>query len=112
MTFLLRHGAEREQVPMEQSGFIAVTNVLEWLNRSAGVPFTEDEVRQVVASCPKQRFLLEDRADGGGAFIRANQGHSLMQIDVEMEQVLDASEVRASIKQITQRLTRTLCGSR
>ena len=37
---------------------------------------SEDDVRRVVANCPKQRFTLTED-EGHGLLIRANQGHSI-----------------------------------
>jgi len=37
--------------------------------------FTVEEVKKAVADSDKQRFALEERADG--LYIRANQGHSI-----------------------------------
>ncbi len=45
--------------------------------------FTVEDVRRVVANCPKQRFALKegegegDSASGKQLLIRANQGHTL-----------------------------------
>ena len=41
-----------------------------------GRSFVEEDVRRVVANCPKQRFLLKEM-EGGPLMIRANQGHSM-----------------------------------
>ena len=38
---------------------------------------TEEDVRRVVANCPKQRFALRDDPETGELQIRANQGHSM-----------------------------------
>lgn len=40
--------------------------------------FVEEDVRRVVANCPKQRFTLrESTKEEGQLMIRANQGHSM-----------------------------------
>ncbi|MBN8899828.1 MAG: RNA 2'-phosphotransferase, partial [Rhodospirillales bacterium] len=93
MSYLLRHGAEKERIPMEASGFMLVDDVLAFCNHSASGDFyTALDVEECVAQCPKKRFALERRADGK-QYIRANQGHSLMHVEVQMERVLDASRL-------------------
>ena len=39
--------------------------------------YTEEDVRRVVANCPKQRFALLEEPGTGQLLIRANQGHTL-----------------------------------
>ena len=39
--------------------------------------FTAEDVKRIVANCPKQRFALRDDPATGELQIRANQGHSM-----------------------------------
>lgn len=71
MAFLLRHGAVREHVPIDENGWVLVADLLAWLNRGAHRDVTEVDVARVVASNDKQRFELADSK------IRAVQGHSI-----------------------------------
>jgi 2'-phosphotransferase len=52
------------------------------------------EIRQVVDTNDKQRFTITslDTPEGPKDFIRANQGHSIKTIKVEMEPILSAAE--------------------
>ncbi|NXV59732.1 TRPT1 phosphotransferase, partial [Molothrus ater] len=70
LSYVLRHGAEAEGLPMGPDGFVEVGALLR-LRRFAGV--SESDVRRVVAADPKGRFTL--RPDP--LRVRANQGHSL-----------------------------------
>ncbi|KAM6995910.1 tRNA 2'-phosphotransferase 1 isoform 4-T4 [Passerculus sandwichensis] len=70
LSYVLRHGAEAEGLPMGPDGFVEVGALLR-LRRFAGV--SEGDVRRVVAADPKGRFAL--RPDP--LRVRANQGHSL-----------------------------------
>ena len=54
-------------------GFINVSDVL-LLPDAQKNAYTLDDVRRVVANCPKQRFAL---LEGPPLQIRANQGHSI-----------------------------------
>merc|ERR1719410_2369730 len=50
----------------------------------------------VVASCEKQRFALETSQDGQ-LLIRANQGHSIKTVEVEMEEITNHVHINKAI---------------
>lgn len=64
LTWLLRHGADREGIPMDAAGWVPLQVALDWLGIGA------DELSRWVCTDSKCRFEL----DGGR--IRAAQGHS------------------------------------
>jgi 2'-phosphotransferase len=69
LSWLLRHNAEKEGFNLLEGGYLPVADILRH-KRFSG--WTEADVRQVVATCEKQRFgLLE--SDTGQLLIRANQ---------------------------------------
>jgi putative RNA 2'-phosphotransferase len=79
LALVLRHEPERIGLELDDRGWADVDALLA---RSAahGMTFTEDDLRRVVATNPKQRYLLdEDRRR-----IRANQGHSVV-VDLGLE---------------------------
>lgn len=47
------------------------------LSTSQGSKYTEDDVKRVVANCPKSRFALQEDPETGLLQIRANQGHTI-----------------------------------
>ena len=47
------------------------------LSTPQGSRYTEDDIKRVVASCPKSRFALQEDPMTGLLQIRANQGHSM-----------------------------------
>ncbi|XP_068854201.1 LOW QUALITY PROTEIN: tRNA 2'-phosphotransferase 1 [Aphelocoma coerulescens] len=77
LSYVLRHGAAAEGLPMGPDGFVEVGALLR-LRRFAGV--SEGDVRRVVATDPKGRFAL--RPDP--LRVRANQGHSLPVPELEL----------------------------
>lgn len=94
MTYLLRHGAVKEGLAIDAKGFVAVPALLAH-GPIAKMRMTEADVRDAVLNCPKQRFFLEERPEG--LFVRANQGHSLDNVAVDMKKVQDASEVPVAV---------------
>lgn len=91
MSYLLRHGAQKEKVPIDEKGFISVSNLLKHKSLKR---FNENQLDYVIKSCPKQRFFSETREDGM-KYIRANQGHSLANVSVDMEEITDPTGVVA-----------------
>eukprot|EP00048_Salpingoeca_helianthica_P017449 m.237301 g.237301 ORF g.237301 m.237301 type:complete len:214 (+) comp21039_c0_seq1:98-739(+) len=79
LTRILRHKAESEGLHMDAAGFVAVDELLAHQS-FRGV--SKEDITNIVARCPKQRFSLEQR-EGGKLFIRANQGHTLAAVDDE-----------------------------
>ena len=78
LSSLLRHNAEREGLSMDTAGYVRMTDVVghRWLR---GVDI--ETVLTIVRECPKQRFGICERA--GELYIRANQGHSMGQVQAE-----------------------------
>lgn len=76
ISYLLRHGAEKEKLAITSDGWVHVEDMLEFLNRKKTV--TKDDIEVIVRTSDKQRFSLN------GDLIRANQGHTLS-VSVEME---------------------------
>lgn len=52
-------------------------SVMEVLSLHRGKGLFVEDVRRVVANCPKQRFTLRDDPSSGQLQICANQGHSM-----------------------------------
>ena len=85
LSFLLRHGAKENGVAMSSDGWVRVADALTWANRGAS-KYDEDAVRVVVRDNDKQRFSLREGSDGA-LEIRANQGHSIASIEVQMAEL-------------------------
>ncbi|ELU16414.1 hypothetical protein CAPTEDRAFT_138742 [Capitella teleta] len=80
MSYLLRHGAEKEGFTLLDGGFLSAEDILSFSSiRSKG--FTEADLRRVVETNDKKRFFMEEH--NGKLHIRANQGHSV-QVDETM----------------------------
>lgn len=75
LSLVLRHKPEEIGLTLQPGGWVLVSDLLAGLAQR-GRPLTLEQLRQVVAENNKQRFLLEEDAEGG-ARIRASQGHSV-----------------------------------
>ena len=85
LAWLLRHNAEAEGFTLLPGGYLPVDQILAH-RRFAG--FSVADVEEVVRDNDKQRFALTEAADGQ-LLIRANQGHSIAAVTVDMEEITD-----------------------
>ncbi|KAK4317607.1 hypothetical protein Pmani_011314 [Petrolisthes manimaculis] len=87
LSWLLRHGAQREGLTILTDGWVPLEEVLNKHNfKKVGI----DCVKKVVANCPKQRFSLKE--EDGQFFIKANQGHSFQVEHLTLDEITDGSE--------------------
>ncbi|XP_045605907.1 tRNA 2'-phosphotransferase 1 isoform X1 [Procambarus clarkii] len=88
LTWLLRHGAEKEGLTISTEGWANLEDVLKRPNfKKVGI----DKVKEIVANCPKQRFALKE--ENGEIYIRANQGHSFQVDDLDLEEITTDSDL-------------------
>ena len=91
MSKLLRHDAMSANVAISQDGWVLVSDALDYLNQKRPrQPWSEDDVTRVVNRNDKQRFALRKRNDGCSE-LRANQGHSMQSISVDMVRLSSAT---------------------
>ncbi|WP_431164973.1 RNA 2'-phosphotransferase [Tenacibaculum halocynthiae] len=82
LSLLLRHQPEKIGLQLDSNGWATVEELLQ-KSRKHGVRFTIDELEGVVVNNDKKRFTFNDDKTK----IRANQGHSLKTIDLELKPV-------------------------
>eukprot|EP01147_Barroeca_monosierra_P004519 gene4519-8559_t len=73
LSFVLRHGAEKEKLKMSEDGTVSISDILR-RPKMAGITF--QDIQHIISNCPKQRFSIVE-GEGGVLRIRANQGHSI-----------------------------------
>ena len=89
LSWLLRHGAEKEGFTFIDGGYLWVEDILMHKKFSQ---YKADDIQRVVEECEKQRFALKTDSEGK-MLVRANQGHSLANANIEMDKILSAGEV-------------------
>lgn len=80
LSLVLRHQPEYINIIINEKGWV---NILELINnaKTKNFHFSKDELKEIVETNDKQRFAFnEDYTQ-----IRANQGHSLVAVDLELE---------------------------
>lgn len=96
MSWILRHGANEEKMPIDTNGWIDVDVILKH-HRFVSKKYTLDEIKSVVASDRKQRYTL-DTLPNGRLRIKANQGHSIASVQMaDMARIDDASKLSAAV---------------
>ncbi len=83
LSWLLRHSACDEGLPMKSDGYVQVADILKRPDMSK---FTLADINRVVSESDKQRY--ETKKDGNGiVWIRASQGHSIKDIDLGLKRI-------------------------
>src|SRR6476620_12749215 len=77
LSLILRHQPEQIGLNLDSAGWVAVDELLAALN-GRGTPLTLDQLRHIVATSDKKRFVFNE----DGTRIRASQGHSL-EVDLQ-----------------------------
>ena len=87
LAYLLRHHPESIGLFMDSQGWVEVEDLISKVNsnKKYDVPdITFEDIKEIVRTNKKQRFIL--KYENGKCYIRANQGHSLKNIDLEFEE--------------------------
>ena len=79
LSLILRHEPERVGLKLDGAGWVAVTDLLEAVNRN-GISLALDQLKHVVANNDKKRFEFSEDDQR----IRASQGHSV-EVDLQYE---------------------------
>lgn len=74
MSYVLRHGAEKEGVAMNSGGWVLIDDLLQYLNRG-NKKVQLSLIHEIVDNNEKKRY--EVMTDKGICYIRAAQGHTL-----------------------------------
>ncbi|KAH3900943.1 related to tRNA 2'-phosphotransferase [Saccharomycodes ludwigii] len=85
LSYLLRHGAIKEQLNIGTDGYVLLNELLQH-NRLKSHKATKQDIIRIVATNDKQRFQLERLENDDGILleeykIRATQGHSIKSIE-------------------------------
>lgn len=93
LSYLLRHGAVKENLPFDVNGYIEVERVLNH-QRLKSHKCTLEDLHRVVDTNDKKRFNIKLSDDGQTELICAVQGHSIDRIkpDEEVLEVIDTAE--------------------
>ena len=70
ISWLLRHGAVKEKIDINDDGYVLINDLLSWLQHR-GMNVSLEQVHSIISNDSKGRFSIQ------GDSIRANQGHSI-----------------------------------
>lgn len=87
LSYVLRHNPDSVGLSLDHHGWALVEDLV-YLTRDKSPRLTRELILEIVASCEKQRFTLDDL----GQRIRANQGHSI-EIDLELEPLVPPNQL-------------------
>lgn len=95
LSWILRHGANDINIPIDTNGYIDVDVILK-SQRFISKKFSLTEIKNVVANDSKQRFSL-DTLPNGKVRIKANQGHSMANVQMTMTKIDDAIKLPIAV---------------
>lgn len=92
LSYVLRHGASKFGIDIKPNGYVEIGKLLE-IDQFRKQKFTLADVQRVVVNNDKNRFTIAK--NGNGVLeIKANQGHSLKQVEsLELIEIKVASEI-------------------
>lgn len=87
LSYILRHGAEKENIPIRSDGYALIDDLIKHPNLS---DVNLDIIKDVVSNDNKQRYNLVN--ENSKWYIRANQGHSIQVNNLELEEITDIED--------------------
>lgn len=81
MSSLLRHNAVDEGIEITSAGWVALDDLIKWLNKKGHNKIDLETIQEIVDSNNKKRFELEKH--GHHYVVRATQGHTMKEVKTE-----------------------------
>ncbi|KAK7048387.1 carbohydrate esterase family 16 protein [Favolaschia claudopus] len=98
LSWLLRHGAQSEGLPMRPDGYVLVVDLLA---NPKLKDLTLETLQEIVKNDSKQRYdLIFEKgveAEAGVWCIKANQGHSLKSVKLDLQPVLSIADIPTGV---------------
>ncbi|THU92954.1 hypothetical protein K435DRAFT_780006 [Dendrothele bispora CBS 962.96] len=91
LSWLLRHGAKSEGLPIREDGYVKVDDVLE-NPKIKSQSLDLKGVQEIVEADSKKRYDLKQDQDGVW-WIKANQGHSLKTVKLDLKPILSLEDI-------------------
>ncbi|KAL1748145.1 KptA family-domain-containing protein [Schizophyllum fasciatum] len=95
LSYILRHGAQKEGIPIRADGYVKVDDLLK-NNRFKSQAVTLEMLQQIVKDDAKQRYDL-DLEPPSTWLIKANQGHSLQTVKLELKPIHSRADIPTGI---------------
>ncbi|KAI9440453.1 KptA family-domain-containing protein [Lactarius indigo] len=99
LSWVLRHGAKSEGLFMRSDGYVRVNDLLALPRLSSPAQLDLATLQRLVENDSKSRYMLHKGPDeaaptaGDIWWIRANQGHSLKAIKLDLKPILSATDI-------------------
>ncbi|KAG6832118.1 hypothetical protein H0H87_002631 [Tephrocybe sp. NHM501043] len=94
LSWLLRHGAKSEGLPMRPDGYVKVIDLLE-NPKLKGQGLDLLGLQEIVKADAKKRYDLTE--DIGVWWIKANQGHSIKTVKLELRPILSVKDIPTGV---------------
>lgn len=103
LAWILRHGAKAEGIAMRPDGYVLVADLIQ-NHRLRDLDFASLE--KLVKNDHKERYSL--MCESGVWFIRANQGHSMKTVQMELQPITSAADIAMAVHGTTREAWRSI----
>ncbi|KAI9508175.1 KptA family-domain-containing protein [Russula earlei] len=103
LSWILRHGAKSEGLSMRPDGYVRVSDLLASPRFSSPTQLDLAALQRIVESDSKQRYMLIKAPNEAAPmadevwWIRANQGHSLKEVKLDLKPILSAADIPMAV---------------
>ncbi|KAN0121143.1 Phosphotransferase KptA/Tpt1 [Russula decolorans] len=104
LSWILRHGAKSEGLYMRPDGYVRVSDLLASPRLSSPTQLDLAGLQSIVENDSKKRYMLlkgpDDTSPTAGDevwWIRANQGHSLKEVKLNLKPILSATDIPMAV---------------
>lgn len=103
LSWILRHGAKSEGLYMRPDGYVRVSDLLASPRLSSPTQLDLAGLQRMVENDSKKRYMLlkgpDDTSPTAGEiwWIRANQGHSLKEVKLNLKPILSATDIPMAV---------------
>jgi 2'-phosphotransferase len=91
ISWILRHGAEKDNIPITKNGFVSLNKIITCAKS------TQEDIAYIVLTDNKERYKMVYKKNTNDIYIRANQGHSIKNILIEMKQITNSQQIPTAV---------------
>lgn len=91
LSHILRHSAFKQKIPITQNGYISIDILSKHMFKTVEI------IAYIVKYDDKERYKMVYKKNDDQIYIRANQGHSMEGIEIEMETITDSTEYPTAV---------------
>lgn len=89
LSYILRHKPESIGLKLTSNGYVSTYQLLDAIRKNTGYDVDLNRLKEIVSTDEKQRYSFKEMHGDKYALIRANQGHSIKELNLEFKEVTE-----------------------